>query len=424
LKEQYGWGNGLPMIPRQTASVAQLERAEALRRAGLDKRADRAEICGRVGELFECSECGRAFKRKWGCRLRSCPNCAEKIFADAFSELLPLESHIPSSLASLPGWGWKVLDFTFRHRGEFPSREEMRDMREVVNRVVDRAVKEKCGEMYRAGRRCRIRFDAGVPMMFEGWPVVSAPDGSARLLKGWTIVQVGRFGKQPTCRQCGSRVKKIKRDMAKLCPKCGPVSWPDWENYEVDGRRWKLRFGVLQVVVSEFGYEKETGSANCNYHFHTCFFGPFLEQQRMVEIFRAESRKALGIESLGVWIEKAKKGYRSALAHALKYTAKLPATTAEGLAEYEKILLGVRRYAVRGFLQGVPLAEEKRGEPECSDCKTPLKKVAGLGVVPLSEVEDIPFLPEEKRYTDSFPGDEFCFVEPRETAAHSPRGPC
>lgn len=423
LKEQYGWGNGLPKIPRQTAPTAQLERADALRKAGLDKRADRTEICGRVGELFECN-CGRVFKRKWGCRLRSCPDCAERIFADAFAELLPLESYIPSALASLPGWGWKVLDFTFRHRGEFPSREEMRKMRGIVNRVVDRALKEKCGEMYRAGRGCRIRLDAGVPMMLEGWPVVSAPDGSARVLKGWTAVKVGRLGKRPTCRHCGSRVKKIKRDQAKLCPKCGPVSWPDWENCEVDGRRWKLRFGILQVVVSEFGYEKETGSANCNYHFHTCFFGPFMEQQHMVEIFCVESRMALGVESRGVWIGKAKKGYRSALAHALKYTAKLPATTAEGLAEYEKILLGVRRYAVRGFLQGVPLAEEKRGEPECPDCKTPLKRVVGLGVVPLSEVEDIPFLPEEKRYTDSFSDDEFCFLEPEETAAHSARGPC
>jgi predicted nucleic acid-binding Zn-ribbon protein len=425
LKERYGWGQGLPKISRETALSDQLERADALREIGLEKRADRAEICGRVGELFECAECGRAFKRKWGCRLRSCPACAEKIFADAFSELLPLESHVPSALASLPGWGWKVLDLTFRHNGEFPSREEMRKMRGVVNRVVDRAVREKCREMYRAGLRCRIRFSPGtdVPMLFEGWPVASAADGSARVLEGWTVVQVGRVGKRPTCIRCGSRVKKIKKELARLCPKCGPVRWPDWENEEVDSRRWKLRFGTLQVAVSEFGYEKESGSPNCNYHFHTCFFGPFLEQKRLVELFRKESLKTLGVESRGVWIEKAKRGYRSALAHALKYTAKIPATTAEGLAKYEQILLGVRRYAVRGFLQGVLLEEEKRAAPECPDCKTPLKRIAGLGVVPLCDVEDIPFLPEEKRYEDSFPNDEVCFLEPEEVAARAPRAP-
>lgn len=108
----------------------------------------------------------------------------------------------------------------------------------------------------------------------------------------------------------------------------------------------------------------------------------------------------------------------------MKYTAKIPATTPEGLAQYEKILLGVRRYAVRGFLQGVALEEEKRTAPECPDCKTLLKRIAGLGVVPLSEVEDVPFIPEEKRYEDSFPDDEFCFLEPEERAAHEPRAPC
>lgn len=426
LKQKYGWGSGLPKLPRETCPQEQLARADALRAVGLERRADRAEICNRTGELFECGECGRVFKRRWGCRLRSCPDCAKRIFGDAFSELLPLESHIPSALASLSGWGWKILDFTFRHDGDFPSREEMRKMRAVVNCVTDRAVREKCRETYRAGLGCRIRFDDERPMMFEGWPVASAPDGSARILEGWTAVQVGRIGKRPTCVSCGSRVKKIRGERARLCPKCGPREWPDWENQEVDGRRWKLRFGVLQIAVSEFGYEKESGSPNSNYHFHTCYFGPFLDQERLVEIFLEESRKALGVESRGVWIEKARHGYRSALAHALKYTAKIPATTAEGLASYEKILLGIRRYAVRGFLQGVCLEKEKRGEPECPECKTSLKRVAGLGIVPLSEVEDIPFLPDEKSGYKDDPrkDDEFCFYEPEELSTHSPRAPC
>jgi hypothetical protein len=199
----------------------------------------------------------------------------------------------------------------------------------------------------------------------------------------------------------------------------------DWDNQEVDGRRWRLRFGTLHVSVSEFGYQKETGAPNSNYHFHTCFFGPFIEQQRLVEIFREESRKALGAESRGVWIETAKKGYRSVLAHALKYTAKMPATTPEGLAAYEKVLLGVRRYAVRGFLQGVPLEEEKRGTPRCPECREPLRRISGLGIVPLSDVADIPFLPEEKsEYEDSRKHDEFCFLEREEMASHSPRAPC
>jgi hypothetical protein len=224
--------------------------------------------------------------------------------------------------------------------------------------------------------------------------------------------------------RCGSRVKKIKGEKARLCPKCGPREWPDWENQDVDTRRWKLRFGVLQVAVSEFGYSKETGSPNCNYHFHGCFFGPFLPFERLVEIFRRESRKAFGVESRGVIIDKAKQGYRSALAHALKYAGlKMPASTPEGLAQYEKVLVGVRRYAVRGFLQGVAL-EEKRGAPKCPECKKELKRVSGLGVVPLSEIQDIPLLPDdEPDYAGEFKG-KLCFLEPEGLAAYAPRAPC
>jgi predicted RNA-binding Zn-ribbon protein involved in translation (DUF1610 family) len=430
LKKKFGWGSGLPELPREGCAPERLAQADALRalalraeserdRRTLEKKARRLEMCGRLGELFECPECLRAYKRGWGCSLRSCWLCGKNIFDRAFAELLPLESHVPSSLASLPGFGWKILDYSFYHDGDFPTRKEMRLMRAVVNRVTDRAVREKCSEMYRAGIGCRLRYEDGQPMMFDGWPVASAPDGSARVLMGWTVVRVGRIGKRPTCILCGSRVKKVRGENARLCPKCGPVLWPDWENLETDSRRWRLRFGVLHIPVSEFGFD------STNYHFHTCFFGPYLEQARLVEIFREESLRTLGVESRGVWIETAKRGYRSALAHALKYTAKMPGSTPERLAEYEKVLVGVRRYAVRGFLQGVALEHEKRGEPNCPECKKPLRRISGLGLVPLSEIEDIPFLPgEEPVHRADYKGDEFRFSEPKEMAAHPPRAPC
>jgi hypothetical protein len=145
-------------------------------RKTLEKKARRLEMCGRLGELFECLECARTYKRSWGCSLRSCWLCGRNIFNRAFAELLPLESQLPSSLASLPGWGWKILDYSFCHDGNFPTRKEMRRMRVVVNRVTDRVVRAKCGEMYRAGVGCRLRYEDDRPMMFDGWPVVSAPD--------------------------------------------------------------------------------------------------------------------------------------------------------------------------------------------------------------------------------------------------------
>ena len=429
LKEKYGWGAGLPKLPRETCPTEQLARADALRAVALEQRAARAEICSRVGELFECPECFRPFKATWGCWLRSCPNCAKKIYNRAYAELLPLDKEIPAALRSLPGWGWKILDFTFRHDGDFSSREEMREMRRVVNRVTNRTVQEKCREMYTARKGCRIRYgEDGLPLMCDGWPYVSAPDGSARVLVGWTVVRPGKVGKYPTCVGCGSRVKKIKGERTRLCPNCGPQEWPDWENRLVDTRCWRLRFGIVHIPVSEFGISKETGSPNFNYHFHGCYFGPFLEQARLVEILREESRKAFGVESRGVFIGKARRGYRSALAHALKYAGlKMPASTPEGLALYERVLVGVRRYAVRGFLQGVPLEQEKRGAPKCPSCKSKpeLKRVSGLGVVPLLEIQDVPFLPnDEPDYADEYRDDEFCFFEPEEMASHAPRAPC
>lgn len=258
-------------------------------------------------------------------------------------------------------------------------------------------------------------------MSYDGWPLASAPDGSARVLKGWVAVQVGKIETKAMCVSCGSSVKKIKGENARLCSKCGRLEWPDWENRAVDGRRWRLRFGIVHIVVSEFGYEKETGTPNSNYHFHTCFFGPYVEQTRLVEIFREESRRVLGVESRGVWIGKAKKGFRSVLAHALKYTAKVPATTPAGFAEYEKILVGVRRYAVRGFLQGV-LLEQKCGGPNCPECKTTqLNRIPGLGLVPLSEIEDIPFLTAE---TFEAVGARKNGFESEETGSQMARAPC
>lgn len=459
LKEKYGLGTGLPKLSRETCPAEQLARADALRSVGLERRADRAEICCRVGELFECPECLRPFKALWGCSLRSCPNCGRKIYNRAYAELLSLDEEIPGALRSLPGYGWKILDFTFRHDGDYPSREEMREMRRVINRVTDRAIRES--ETYLAGKRCRIRYDEnGAPITCDGWPYVSAPDGSARVLEGWTVVRPGRVRKCPTCIHCGSRVKKIKGERARLCPKCGPREWPDWDNQEVDSGRWKLRFGVLQIAVSEFGYSKETGSPNFNYHFHGCYFGPSLENRptcarcgdyvrrvqqgadswncpecgvvvevypgRLTQIFMEESKKAFGVESRGVIIDKANHGYRSALAHALKYAGlKMPATTPEGLALYEKVLVGVRRYALRGFLQGVAPQEKKRDAPKCPACKKELKKVSGLGVVPLSEIQDIPLLSnDEPDYASRFEDNEFRFLKREEMAADAPRAPC
>jgi hypothetical protein len=100
--------------------------------AGLVKKAERLLLCNRLGDVWECGACGRAYKVGWGCGLRSCPTCGSKNFDRVFARLLQIEPWIPVGIRSQPGWGWKILDFTFRHDGEFPSRDELKKMRGVA----------------------------------------------------------------------------------------------------------------------------------------------------------------------------------------------------------------------------------------------------------------------------------------------------
>lgn len=54
-----------------------------------------------------------------------------------------------------------------------------------------------------------------------------------------------------------------------------------------------------------------------------------------------------------------------------------------------------------------------------------LKRVTGLGVVPLSEIEDVPLLPDENPdRAAEHRNDEFCSYETKQLTADSARAPC
>lgn len=142
---------------------------------------------------------------------------------------------------------------------------------------------------------------------------------------------------------------------------------------------------------------------------------------RLVELFREESLKALGVESRGVVIAPARDGVRSVLAHALKYTEKIPANTPAGRAQYEIALHGVRRFAVSGLLQGVPLpkAAEKQN---CPECHSPMEKT--LRMIPLSELEELPILLESKQVRPGPDGHSKFFRDPENAGGSRTRAPC
>lgn len=398
LRKTY-MNRGLPTLSREGVDRETIEHAEGLEAAGLSKKAQRLVLCMRLGDVWECSECGRAYKVGWGCGLRSCPDCGSKNFDRVFARLLQIEPMIPRAIRTQAGWGWKILDYTFWHHGEFPARDELKKMRGVIARVTKRAVMQlggKNGRNYRRGRGCRLKLDVGgVPVLRDEWPVGLTKEGEERILQGWAVVKTGETKKMiRACMRCGKRVLKDRVSKAWTCRQCGKIEWFEYEHKETSTVRWRLRFGWIQIAVSEFGYNKQTGSPNCNYHFHTAFFGPFVPQMRLIELFREESLKALGVESRGVKIADASDGFHSVLAHALKYTEKIPASTPAGRAQYEIVLHGVRRFAVSGLLQGVPLpkAVEKK---DCPDCNFPMEKT--LRMIPLSELEELPILLEGKK---------------------------
>src|SRR5258708_19800681 len=141
--------HGLPKLPREGAEPERIEQAEGLAAGGLMKKSERLLLCMRLGDVWECGACGRAYKVGWVCGLRSCPNCGSKNFDRVFARLLQVEPMIPPAIRSQAGWGWKVLDYTFCHRGEFPPRAELKNIRAVIPRLPKHPVMPLPAKNYR-----------------------------------------------------------------------------------------------------------------------------------------------------------------------------------------------------------------------------------------------------------------------------------
>ncbi len=392
LKTRYGKPGARPErwvdIPQSLLdSLGEFDRryCEALVAEGLEREAIRAAYCGRLAVLWQCPDDFTVHKMRARCNGRTHPPCAEKNFDRLFRSLLPLEESVPAVLRSLPGWDWYVLDFSFRHdRKKDPTHEELVGMVKVIGNTVRRAVREAKPDWWRAGQGCRPKLDAvGKPVRSpDGWPIGIARDGSERSLPGWEYIFLPEHP---------SPDNKARKQGFHGAIKTIPA-------------RWVLRFGFEFVRVTEFGRD------NTNAHFHGAFFGPPLDYGyderklretgelncwgRLTAIFKQESRRILGQESYTVFFEPARQGFRSVLAHALKYTKKIPRTTPEGLAHLAKVLHGTRRVAILGAHYGVSFS--KPSNLKCSRCGGPLARVDGLGPVPIEEVADLPDALEEK----------------------------
>ena len=433
LADTYGQRGAMPKkwadVPQaflDSLSPERLRECEELFRLGMERKAIRLAYCRKLASVYACKECGRPAKKISNCKNRMCEECAAKNFDTLFKKFSKVDSLIPATVRSLPGWGWYILDFSFKHDGDFPKQWELRAMVGVVRRTVERAVREARPDWYDArwekvrGKRrpCPLRMNEdNTPMTsVDGWPIVGTREGEARELIGWAVVHFAAHkGPDNAARKRGER--GAKKDIP---------------------ARYELRFGYDFIRVTEFVFD------NVNAHFHGAYFGPRLDYWkgkdgghfvcggRLVDIFKEESaapifrrhkkecehrkdgccrcpivhpsRGGMGEESWTVIFEAARKGFRSVLAHALKYTKKIPTSTPEGYAKLEHTLQGTRRVALLGMHYGVPLKPDQR-PVKCPKCGGELERVKGIGLVLLSDVADLPDAIEERAAEDAEDGE-------------------
>jgi hypothetical protein len=280
--------------------------AKKLADLGLVRKAQRLAWCERLARCGHCQSCGREFKKTFDCGLRFCQNCARKNFDRLFAKYVHLDSAIPEELKCRPGYGWHILDFSFRHYGRYPTRPELKRAGQVICAVVGKAVNM---ELRRQGKVAKI------------------------------VVQTKR------------------------------------------GPRLRKPFGYLRV--GEFGFD------NTNYHIHGAYFGPALSEAMLRKLFYKETKH----QSHRVVFKTATNGFESVLAHALKYTEKLAASTPQALAELEFTFEGTRRVQTMGIFYDVKLPEDASCSPQCP-CGGSIEFVSGWepaeGLAHLPELEKCP----------------------------------
>jgi hypothetical protein len=236
---------------------------------------------------------------------------------------------------------------------------------------------EKCGSEHKSTFRCGLRScptcaPRNFDRLFAKYLVLdSLIPAELKCRPGWgwkditfTFRHYGRFPSPQAIRGYGRVVRavmeKALRDVTRS--RQGYVLMPTRRGF---GK--KRPWGTLRA--SEFGFD------NTNVHFNVAYFGPLIPQKKLSRLFEEET----GGESFRVWIERSRKGFASSLAHALKYTAKLAASTPEGLADLEAAFDGTRRVQTAGLFYGVKLPEFVPVTPRCPvpGCGGFLKPVSG-----------------------------------------------
>lgn len=139
----------------------------------------------------------------------------------------------------------------------------------------------------------------------------------------------------------------------------------------------KGRWGALSV--------DEVGFNNTNLHAHILVYGPFIPQEKLVEVWKQVS----GFEV--AWIELAETGGPRALLHLLKYVSKPPSNDPAILAQLEVAFHDARRVFAYNFFYNFK-EESKKKEEEKADRSCP---ICGAQLVVNRELRALSILREE-----------------------------
>lgn len=134
----------------------------------------------------------------------------------------------------------------------------------------------------------------------------------------------------------------------------------------------------------------EVGFNNTNRHAHILFYGPFITQTKLVEVWKRVS----GFEV--AWIELAEADGPRALLHLLKYVSKPPSNDPAILAQLEVAFHGARRvFAYKSFYNFKAESEKKEEEETdraCPTCGAALVVNRELRPLSILRAEGLPML--------------------------------
>jgi hypothetical protein len=134
----------------------------------------------------------------------------------------------------------------------------------------------------------------------------------------------------------------------------------------------------------------EVGFNNTNLHAHILFYGPFIPQTRLVEVWKNISGFDIG------WIELAETEGPRALLHLLKYVSKPPSNQPAILAQLEVAFHGARRvFAYKSFynFKAEPLKKNEEDiDRACPTCGAALVVNRELRPLSILRAEGIPLL--------------------------------